>query len=122
MGEVWWVIGLLEMNWQVAKNQKWWVIWDGGWGCGKDDLQVQMVGYWLLTVYGWHLKVIGLLCDEWLELGHRYVMKDYEYLVQELAGWTTTLVNDGKLLIVDSWLKMNNDWWLGNMWWIMNDG
>ena len=49
-------------------------------------------------------------------------MKDYEYLVQEWAGWTTTLVNDGKLLIVDSWLKMNNDWWLGNMWWIMNDG
>ena len=49
-------------------------------------------------------------------------MKDYEYLVQELAGWTTTLVNDGKLLIADSWLKMNNDWWFGNMWWIMNDG
>ena len=49
-------------------------------------------------------------------------MKDDDYLVQEWAGWTTTLVSDGQLLMVDGWLTRNNDWWLGNMWWIMNDG
>ena len=49
-------------------------------------------------------------------------MKDDEYLFQEWKGGTTILVSDGQLLIVDGWLKMNNDCWLGNMWWIMNDG
>ena len=85
---------------------------------------------WFTSAGGWLLIVDSLwvtfegdgVVVWWVIGGHRSLMKNYEYLVQEWAGRTTILVSDGQLLIVDGWLKMNNDCWLGNMWWIMNDG